>query len=84
MKNFAYIIVVLFLCFNVPFLLPQDRTKSVHISRTENPPRIDGIINDDCWQGVEPVSGFFQFDPVNGVKASEEFIHLLYCICRSR
>lgn len=72
MKILSYSITVLLLCFNVPFLHPQDRTKSVHISRIENPPRIDGIINDDCWKGAEPVSGFFQFDPVNGIKASEE------------
>ena len=36
------------------------------------PPKIDGLIDDACWQGVEPVSGFFQHDPVNGAKASEE------------
>ena len=36
------------------------------------PPKIDGLIDDACWQAVEPVSGFFQFDPINGAKASEE------------
>jgi hypothetical protein len=36
------------------------------------PPKIDGLIDDACWQGVEPVSGFYQYDPVNGAKASEE------------
>ena len=36
------------------------------------PPKIDGMIDDACWQGVEPVSGFFQYDPINGAKASEE------------
>jgi len=36
------------------------------------PPKIDGLIDDACWKAVEPVSGFFQYDPVNGAKASEE------------
>ena len=36
------------------------------------PPKIDGLIDDACWTGVQPVSGFYQYDPVNGAKASEE------------
>jgi len=36
------------------------------------PPKIDGLIDDACWQAVQPVSGFFQYDPINGAKASEE------------
>ena len=50
----------------------QDREKTIHISPVETPPRIDGIIEDSCWKNVQPVSGFFQFDPINGEKASEE------------
>ena len=50
----------------------QERTKTLTVSRLETPPRIDGRIDDECWSGREPVSGFFQFDPVNGAKAAEE------------
>ncbi len=53
-------------------LFSQDRTKIIRVSRTESPPRIDGLIEDDCWTNIQPVSGFFQFDPYNGEKASEE------------
>jgi hypothetical protein len=64
---------ILYLFFFIsPFLLSQDRTKTVHISRTENPPQIDGLIADECWKNTDPVSGFFQFDPLNGAAASEE------------
>ncbi len=56
----------------VSFLSSQDRTKTIRISRIKSPPSIDGVIQDKCWEGVQPVSGFFQFDPVNGAKASEE------------
>jgi hypothetical protein len=60
------------LLINIPFIIGQERTKSAHVIRTDNPPKIDGLIEDDCWKNMEPLSGFFQFDPVNGVKASEE------------
>ncbi|MGB4705216.1 MAG: DUF5916 domain-containing protein [Candidatus Saccharicenans sp.] len=50
----------------------QERSKVLEIKRTENPPRIDGILDDVCWQNLEPVSGFIQYDPINGAPASEE------------
>jgi hypothetical protein len=55
-----------------PLSFGQKRTKTLTISRLETPPRIDGFVDDACWKGREPVSGFFQYDPVNGTKASEE------------
>jgi hypothetical protein len=64
------IIFMLFLC--IPPLFSQDREKVIHVSRTESPPKIDGLIEDACWTNIQPVSGFFQFDPYNGEKASEE------------
>lgn len=67
----AGIVLVILTLINPP-IFGQERTKSARVSRTENPPRIDGLIDDACWKNVEPVSGFFQFDPVNGAKASEE------------
>ena len=65
------IILFVFL-INIPYIMGQERTKNTHVNRTETPPKIDGLIEDDCWKNREPLSGFFQFDPVNGVKASEE------------
>ncbi|HUU36928.1 MAG TPA: DUF5916 domain-containing protein [Candidatus Desulfaltia sp.] len=55
-----------------PSSFGQELTKTLTISRIETPPRIDGLVDDACWRGREPVSGFFQYDPVNGTKASEE------------
>ena len=40
--------------------LGQNGTKTLHIRKTETPPQIDGRLDDACWQGIEPVSGFFQ------------------------
>lgn len=50
----------------------QELTKTLTISRVETPPRIDGLVDDACWRDLESVSGFFQYDPINGTKASEE------------
>jgi hypothetical protein len=50
----------------------QEATKRLTISRVETPPQIDGLLDDECWRDREAVSGFFQYDPVNGAKASEE------------
>jgi hypothetical protein len=60
------------LFFNTTSIFGQERTKTVRISRTESAPQIDGLITDECWKSTEPVSGFFQYDPLNGAKASEE------------
>ncbi|MFC2156488.1 DUF5916 domain-containing protein [Acidobacteriota bacterium] len=68
--------VIIFQCILLVFCIPnsfgQERAKSLQITRTKNPPQIDGLIDDSCWQKGEAVSGFFQFDPRNGEKASEE------------
>lgn len=54
------------------YSLGQDRTKSLLIHRTDSAPIIDGMIDDSCWKNVQPASGFYQFDPKNGEKATEE------------
>lgn len=54
-------------------LAAQEPAKRINVSCiTVPPPKIDGLIDDACWQSVEPVSGFYQYDPINGAKASEE------------
>jgi hypothetical protein len=57
----------------IPVLAGQEQVKRLDVRRIAGtPPKIDGLIDDACWQAVEPVSGFFQYDPVNGAKATEE------------
>jgi hypothetical protein len=63
---------VTLLVAGLPCLFGQDRTKIISISRLDNPPLIDGRIEDACWKTISPVSGFFQYDPLNGTPASEE------------
>jgi hypothetical protein len=72
-KSLLITVIILTVLFGIsPDIFSQERTKSVQVPRTDRPPKIDGLIEDDCWKNMEPLSGFFQFDPVNGVKASEE------------
>lgn len=67
-----FLILVIILVFQVLALPAQDRSKVLEIKRTDRPPRIDGLLDDDCWQNLQPVSGFVQYNPVNGAPASEE------------
>jgi hypothetical protein len=53
-------------------LFGQERSKTLALTRVQSAPRIDGLIDDPCWRERAPASGFFQHDPVNGAKASEE------------
>jgi len=62
----------LILIMSSPFLFSQERTKILPVSRIDVPPKIDGQIDEEFWTRIQPVSGFFQFDPVNGAQASEE------------
>ncbi len=57
----------------VPSLAAQEPAHKLTVSCIATPPpRIDGLIDDTCWQALQPVTGFSQYDPVNGAKASEE------------
>lgn len=56
----------------VPSILSQERTKTLYITKVDEPPKIDGEINDPCWQRIEPISGFIQYNPINGAPPSEE------------
>ncbi|MCK4765269.1 MAG: carbohydrate binding family 9 domain-containing protein [Candidatus Aminicenantes bacterium] len=53
-------------------LWSRGEIRTLSIQETAAPPRIDGSIDDACWQGIKPLSGFFQNDPVNGAEASEK------------
>jgi len=68
----AWTAALAFMAGAAPLSFGQEATKTLTISRVETPPRIDGLVDDECWRSREPVSGFFQYDPVNGAKASEE------------
>jgi hypothetical protein len=71
MRFFFFFLALLSLL--APPLAAQEAPKRVDVAcLTVPPPKIDGDISDACWKAIEPVSGFYQYDPVNGAKASEE------------
>lgn len=67
------LLAILFLGLLLPSLSPgQERSKILIIQKINQPPRVDGRLDDPCWTEIQPVSGFIQYDPVNGAPASEE------------
>jgi hypothetical protein len=37
--------------------------KTLEAKRTQTPPKIDGILNDEAWQNADIATGFIQFEP---------------------
>ncbi len=66
-----HLILFLFLLCSISLIHSQEK-KSLNITRTTNPPKIDGILDDEAWQGVEEATGFIQFRPEMGIKETEE------------
>lgn len=53
--------------------------KTVAASRTQHPPRIDGIFDTDEWQGATLMDGFRQYEPVSDARpAFETQVYLMY------
>ena len=43
----------------------------IRAHRTDAPPRIDGVLDEEFWQEIVPETGFVQRNPVDGAEASE-------------
>ena len=70
MKSFSRILLFIFLLFVLVFKLSAKELVTT-ISRTKNKPVIDGILDDSTWMNIEPITGFMQYYPVEGVTPSE-------------
>jgi len=60
--------VILFSVFSISAIAQEK--KVLHITRTENPPKIDGILDDSVWTNAEEANNFIQFRPDMGVEES--------------
>ncbi len=58
-----------FLCFAVAFA--QETKKTVITKRVSNPPKIDGILDDDAWFGADIAKDFVMFRPESGTPEPE-------------
>ncbi|MDI6766227.1 MAG: DUF5916 domain-containing protein [Bacteroidota bacterium] len=60
-------------------LLGGTSTKNIVASRCNEKPKIDGLLSEQDWKSAVPVAGFKQFDPEEGVPATEETsVRILY------
>jgi len=41
------------------------------ITRTEHKPVIDAVLDDLTWADIEPITGFMQYTPIEGVAPTE-------------
>lgn len=61
---------IFFIWFSITIQAQQK--KQLHIDRTSNPPKIDGVLDDSVWQTAEKAQDFTQFKPNAGIKDSIE------------
>ncbi len=46
--------------------------RRVRASRMAVPPKLDGLVDDPVWEGVEPATGFIQQNPEEGAEPTEK------------
>ena len=51
----------------------NSQRKTITTTKTTTPPKLDGILNDKAWEGVESAKNFVTFRPTNGVQVSNEY-----------
>ena len=62
---------LLTLSSTAPFF--SQEKKEIVANRTNNPPKIDGILNDELWKSLPAVSDFNMFEPGNEGLISKEY-----------
>ncbi|MDI6779078.1 MAG: DUF5916 domain-containing protein [Bacteroidota bacterium] len=76
-----YKIFILVFCSMLFFLdlYAGSSPRNIVASKTNIPPMIDGIINEDVWKFAVPVSNFIQYDPIEGNEPTEKTsVRVLY------
>jgi len=71
-KQVVYFIFLFCLLFSgaANHILAQAEKKKIEAIRISTPPKIDGILDDQCWENVPVASDFYQLVPYNGENAS--------------
>ena len=59
--------ILLISLFSFSSILAQETKKTLQILRTENPPKIDGVLDDDVWKNAMEAKDFTQFRPTMGL-----------------
>ena len=63
-------LICLCMLLTISFLNAQDK-KTFNITKTDNAPKIDGVLDDAIWDTVDIVTDFVQYDPNMGDLAKE-------------
>jgi hypothetical protein len=66
--KFCYFLFIALLLFPVSLFAQSE----IHITRTSQSPNIDGVLSEDVWNQVEPITEFIQREPRTGEPVSEE------------
>ena len=59
-----YLLVVFFI-LNSVICSAQERKKTIEAVRIDDPPKIDGILDDNIWQSIPANGDFFMYEPGN-------------------
>ncbi|OQY05423.1 MAG: hypothetical protein B6I20_01325 [Bacteroidetes bacterium 4572_117] len=68
MKKYYLLPLIVLFCYTN--LWAQDSIKKINAIRINTPPKIDAVLDDDCWKNVPPAKDFTQLRPNNGKRAS--------------
>src|SRR6056297_687108 len=61
---------LLYLSFFLSLSLFGQEKRQLNIASTENPPVIDGVLDDEAWKQAAVADSFYQFEPYNGQNPS--------------
>ena len=67
-----HLLVLLLILSSTASFFSQEK-KEIVANRTNNPPKIDGILNDELWKSLPAVSDFNMFEPGNEGLISKEY-----------
>ncbi|MCL3780682.1 hypothetical protein EMN47_09825 [Prolixibacteraceae bacterium JC049] len=76
-----FILLCLLLYCSLQAFSQQTGRKSIRATRTENPPKIDGYLNDSSWDEAEIANNFSVYTPNNGAPIPSEYateVRVLY------
>lgn len=62
-------VLVIFMMLTMGLLISQKKKVATAV-RITNSPKIDGVLDDECWSNIIPAKDFFQLEPYNGKIAS--------------
>ncbi len=69
-KNFRFILLIFFGLWST--LSFAEDAPRLRVYAVETPPKIDGKLDDDCWQKADPAENFTQRNPNEGAAATQK------------